>query len=79
MDEEPRFFGDLLPPDDPRPGDVWLANGVRRVRLEDRWEPELSRPVEDDWQAYRDMLQATWHRAGVKAWDTKRKRGDTIL
>jgi hypothetical protein len=71
MDEEPRFFGDLLPPDDPRPGDVWLARGIYRVRLKDKWEPDWSCP---DGKAYRKMLLATWHRAGVKAWATRERK-----
>jgi hypothetical protein len=65
---EPRFFGDVHPPDDPRPGDEWLARGVYRVRLEDRWEPEL--PLTD----YQAMLKTTRHRAGKKAratWERK--------
>jgi hypothetical protein len=73
MDDEPRFFGDLLPPDDPRPGDVWLAKGVYRVRMEGRWEPDWTRP-DDTLKSYRDMLQATWRRTGLKAWATRRKR-----
>jgi hypothetical protein len=36
---EPQFWGDLAPPDHPAVGDVWLAKGVRRVRLEHGWDP----------------------------------------
>jgi hypothetical protein len=70
MMEEPRFFGDVMPPDDPRPGDCWLANGVYRVRIRDRWEPEFKK----DLTAYEAMLRATWHRAGLKARATRARR-----
>jgi hypothetical protein len=77
MMDEPRFFGDLLPPDDPRPGDVWLARGVYRIRLEGRWEPELS-PTEEDLQAYGNMLRVTRRRAARKASDTRERKRESL-
>jgi hypothetical protein len=73
MMEEPRFFGDVVPPDDPRPGDCWLARGVYRVRLEDKWEPEA--PLTD----YAAMLKTTRRRAGLKARATRERRKAEIL
>jgi hypothetical protein len=73
---EPRFFGDVHPPDDPRPGDEWLANGVWRVRLDDCWYPafegETARAVVD--ASYAFMLTTTRRRAGLKARATRERR-----
>jgi hypothetical protein len=65
---EPRFFGDVMPPDDPQPGDMWLSRGVYRVRLVNRWEPE---PPLTDYQA---MLKTIRRRAGLKARATRERR-----
>jgi hypothetical protein len=74
MMEEPRFFGDVYPPDDPRLGDVWLANGVRRVWLGDGWEPPGPEPTAATWSVYDDMLRVTRRRAGLKARATRERR-----
>jgi hypothetical protein len=77
---EPRFFGDVYPPDDPRLGDVWLANGVRRVWLGDGWEPPGPgpgpgpEPTAATWTVYDDMLRVTRRRAGLKASATRERR-----
>ena len=75
MMEEPRFFGDVNPPDDPRPGDCWLARGVYRVMGGDGWAPEFKR----DLTAYEAMVKASRHRGALRARATRERRKAEII
>jgi hypothetical protein len=77
---EPRLWGDVYPPDDPRPGDVWLANCVRRVRVDDRWEPPLVNEyiLVDDHIEYRKLIKQIISNSKKQYWERQKLNGARV-
>jgi len=79
MDDEPRFFGDVYPPDDPRPGDVWLSNGVYRIRFGDGWQPPIDPPAGgEEYRAYKSKIRSEISRRYWARWHAERERNNSI-